>query len=196
MKEIHDSKNLLRARMRILRKAVSKEDRAAAGLRLAGNLATCDMVAGAIENKRIFCLYLATVNEIPLDAFIAILQEKEIPMVVPFWNGCTKSYSLAAYTANTKMIAGPMGIPEPRPEDRIPVPFEDIGVWIVPGLAFTLEGARLGYGGGWYDRMMLKASPESKKIGVCYDFQIAASIPSEPHDLAVDAIATDRTYGK
>lgn len=196
MEETHNLKNVLRARMRTLRKEVAKEDRSAAGLKLAENLESCNMILKAVERKQIFCLYLATVNEIPLDAFIALLWKKGIPVAVPFWDGASKSYSLAAYTSNTKMIAGPMGISEPHPEDRKCIPFENVGVWIVPGLAFTPEGARLGYGGGWYDRMMLKASPESKKIGVCYDFQIVDSIPSEPHDLAVDAIATDRPYGK
>lgn len=68
---------------------------------------------------------------------------------------------------------------------------QDVAVWIVPGLAFTSDGKRLGYGGGWYDRLLTQAAAGSVKLGVAHGFQIAADLPSEPHDIPLDRIISD-----
>ena len=53
----------------------------------------------------------------------------------------------------------------------------------MPGLAFTRTGARLGYGGGWYDRLLAAADPSAVLLGVAYPFQMVEDLPSEPHDI-------------
>ena len=63
---------------------------------------------------------------------------------------------------------------------------------ILPGLAFDSEGARLGQGGGWYDRALENLPAGVLCIGVCFDFQIVAAIPREPHDQNVSMIVTDK----
>ena len=92
---------------------------------------------------------------------------------------------LVAYSSETELFAGPMGILEPAPEGegRMSVAEGDVAVWIVPGLAFSRSGARLGYGGGWYDRFLAKSDPSSISLGVAYPFQIVDDLPLEPHDL-------------
>ena len=59
---------------------------------------------------------------------------------------------------------------------------------VVPGLAFDPRGARLGYGGGWYDRVLGEV-PVS--IGVCYDCQLIAHVPCEAHDQRVGFVVTE-----
>ena len=88
-----------------------------------------------------------------------------------------------------------MGILEPAPdgEELISVAEGDVSVWIVPGLAFSRSGARLGYGGGWYDRFLSKANPSSISLGVAYPFQIVADLPLEPHDIPLVDIVTIST---
>ena len=78
----------------------------------------------------------------------------------------------------------------------ISVPEDDVGptwpdVVIVPGLAFTVEGDRLGQGGGWYDRFLSNTATGCTKIGVGFDLQVIDSIPTEPHDVALDFVVTD-----
>ncbi len=58
---------------------------------------------------------------------------------------------------------------------------------IVPGLAFDAQNYRLGYGGGYYDAF-LAAHPEAYKMGVGFDFQQVATIPTESHDAQLDAV--------
>ncbi len=62
---------------------------------------------------------------------------------------------------------------------------------IVPGLAFTLAGDRLGQGGGWYDRYLAGLRPEAITIGVAFAPQIVDSLPVEPHDIRLDKVITD-----
>jgi len=60
-------------------------------------------------------------------------------------------------------------------------------------VAFDIHGNRIGYGRGYYDRLLKKMA--GVKVGVAYDFQVLEKIPSEKHDVGMDIIATD-TYLK
>ncbi|MBO1753533.1 5-formyltetrahydrofolate cyclo-ligase [Allobranchiibius sp. CTAmp26] len=63
---------------------------------------------------------------------------------------------------------------------------------IVPALAVDRRGMRLGQGGGSYDRALHRRSPGALVLAVVYDDELADVVPSEPHDLAVDAVLTPR----
>jgi 5-formyltetrahydrofolate cyclo-ligase len=64
-------------------------------------------------------------------------------------------------------------------------------VVIVPGLAFTAGGDRLGQGGGWYDRFLAGVRPDCTTIGVCFSEQVVDAIPTEGHDVVMDHVVTD-----
>ncbi|MBR5165830.1 MAG: 5-formyltetrahydrofolate cyclo-ligase [Ruminococcus sp.] len=84
---------------------------------------------------------------------------------------------------------GAYGIPEPDSSLSCP----DITartVCIVPGLAFTEKGARLGYGGGFYDRF-IAAYPEITTIALAYEAMITDSLPVQEHDMTVKLIVTE-----
>lgn len=83
---------------------------------------------------------------------------------------------------------GKFGILEPFE----PVLFnrKNIGIVLVPGIAFDRNGHRIGYGFGHYDRF-LKTLPKAIKIGLCFDFQIVDKVPHEDFDVAMDIIVTD-----
>jgi len=61
---------------------------------------------------------------------------------------------------------------------------------LVPGLAFSKDGKRLGKGGGYYDKF-LSREPEHKTIALAYDFQITEELPSAEHDQPVEYIVTE-----
>lgn len=84
------------------------------------------------------------------------------------------------------MAAGAYGINEPQ-EGAAVNPCE-IDVIIVPGVAFTVHGARMGRGKGYYDRYLSQSGFAAMKIGVCYSEQIVDDIPTEPHDMMMDAV--------
>jgi 5-formyltetrahydrofolate cyclo-ligase len=68
---------------------------------------------------------------------------------------------------------------------------EEIGAILVPGLAFTRKGHRLGRGGGFYDRYLAALPATTRKIGVCFALQLVEKIPTEAHDQRMDAVVTE-----
>lgn len=83
-----------------------------------------------------------------------------------------------------------MGIPEPVADG--PVADDKQAVVLMPGLAFTAEGDRMGYGGGFYDKF-LAAEPNHPTVALCYDFQLLDSLPTEQYDIPVDLVLTGDT---
>jgi 5-formyltetrahydrofolate cyclo-ligase len=62
---------------------------------------------------------------------------------------------------------------------------------VVPGLAFTGDGRRLGQGGGWYDRFLPRRRADCTTIGVCFAPQLVDHLPTDEHDVTLDAVITD-----
>ena len=77
------------------------------------------------------------------------------------------------------------------PEDDPPPDPKLVDVVIVPGLAFTRRGDRLGQGGGWYDRFLTEVRPDCVTIGVGFEPQIVSALPTESHDVRIDRVVTD-----
>jgi 5-formyltetrahydrofolate cyclo-ligase len=85
------------------------------------------------------------------------------------------------------IMPGKFGISEPLATCET-IPMDDFDLVLVPGMAFDLNGHRLGRGRGFYDRILSAAS--GIKCGVAYDFQLLEKIPTEPHDARVNFIFT------
>ena len=85
---------------------------------------------------------------------------------------------------------GHLGIPEPRP-DCAPVALERIDWVLVPGIAFDPAGNRLGYGGGYYDRLLPRLARGVPRIAGAFEAQVVMAVPTAPHDIGVDCIATE-----
>ena len=85
-----------------------------------------------------------------------------------------------------ELIPGFMDIPEP-PEEAPEVSC-DGALCVVPGLAFSRGGHRVGYGGGYYDRFLV--SHETVSVGLCFDEFLFDDVPAMEHDRRVDIIVT------
>jgi 5-formyltetrahydrofolate cyclo-ligase len=81
------------------------------------------------------------------------------------------------------------GVPAPL-ATRAAVRIAAGDVVLVPGLAFTRDGARLGRGGGHYDRLLAEAKGAAITVGVAFDIQLVRELPLEPHDEGVDVVVT------
>src|SRR5690606_23423041 len=66
----------------------------------------------------------------------------------------------------------------------------DIDLVLVPGLAFDVGGGRLGYGGGYYDRLLASLPGSVPTVGVTLDELIVDAVPVEPHDVGVSHLVT------
>ncbi len=87
------------------------------------------------------------------------------------------------------LVPGPFGNAEPGGDAPAVDPAE-IDCVIVPGLAFSRDGLRLGRGGGHYDAT-LEAMPRARRIGVAFEVQVVPAVPREAHDVLLDALVTE-----
>ena len=84
------------------------------------------------------------------------------------------------------MASGVYGIIEPQAGESCRA--EDIDFMVVPGVAFSSDGRRLGRGKGYYDRYLSQEGFRAFCVGVCYACQLREDIPAEAHDKRVDAV--------
>ncbi len=89
-----------------------------------------------------------------------------------------------------ELTPGHFGIPEPR-SDGEEWPCCVIDLLVVPGVAYSEKGYRLGYGGGYYDRVLARKSPCQMAVGVAFSCQVMPEIPVEPWDRRVDLVLTE-----
>ena len=80
-------------------------------------------------------------------------------------------------------------------EPENPIKIKEVDVFLVPGLAFTASGKRLGRGGGYYDKLLSKY-PDTLKIGITFNERIMQDLPTESHDISMDYVFTNDKYYK
>jgi 5-formyltetrahydrofolate cyclo-ligase len=88
---------------------------------------------------------------------------------------------------------GKFGIWEPDMTRAALVGPEDLAVVLVPGLIFSEpNGARLGRGGGYFDRYLARTPKTTLRVGVALDWQVVSNLPTEPHDQCMNWLVTDK----
>ena len=85
----------------------------------------------------------------------------------------------------TQVELGYCNIPEPIADG--PVAEDETALVLMPGMAFTKNGDRMGYGGGFYDKFLAK-EPNHPTVALCYSFQMVESLPTAEYDIPVDCV--------
>lgn len=133
--------------------------------------------------------YAAMNGEAPVWEILAHLAELGVATALPRIAETSAPLAFHLWEPGDALIAGPHGSREP--ERSAPAVMPD--VLLVPLLAFTRDGARLGYGGGYYDRTIAALSEHSPLlIGIAYSLQEAPRLPHEPHDAHLHLIVTEK----
>lgn len=149
---------------------------------ICGRILALDEMAGA---RRVMA-FVGVRGEPDLSEVIARCRELAIDVSLPRVVGDT--ITPVALEHDTPLVVGAFGIPEATGE---PLDLATIDVILVPGLAFTAAGARLGQGGGHFDRL-LAVTGHALTVGVCFAEQLVSELPVEPHDRPVAVVVTDR----
>src|ERR1700744_1569681 len=160
-------------------------------VRMAASIELCDRLKSQMPSANKILFYAPLADE--LDVWP--LMEESIALGVicalPFFDAAKNIYGARhIQKPATEIISGKFGVREPSsacPE----IPMDQFNLVLVPGMAFDLQGNRLGRGRGFYDRLLTGVS--GIKCGVCYDGQLWPEIPTEPHDAKVDFIVTPST---
>lgn len=79
------------------------------------------------------------------------------------------------------------GVKAPKSTSKVIQP-EEVDLFIVPGLSFDKNGYRLGRGAGYYDRMLAKANPKAKSIGIIFEELMQDQLPVDDHDMKLDKV--------
>ena len=186
------NKDEIRRTMRERRRALTPEERAAASEIVCAKLASdpdISLRVDPFDRGAPVAVYLASPQEIDLSPFIRKMLESGVKVVAPRWNGETYELAVLKGLDEAHLRKGPMGMPEPIEAEIVPP--QEVGMWLVPGLAFTQSGKRLGYGGGWYDRLLAEAPKDAVKLGIAHAFQVVDDLPSELHDIRLTGVIDD-----
>jgi 5-formyltetrahydrofolate cyclo-ligase len=175
------SKTALRTHARRLLAALSPDARAAASAAICRRVAALPAWGGA----RTVAFYAAQASEPDLAGLFAIPGK-----VACFPRVSGELLEFHRCAPRDLLAAGRWNLLEPHPDCPI-VPPAKIDLFLIPGLAFTRTGGRLGRGGGYYDRFLTRIHPAATKVGICFHAQLVPALPIEAHDHEVDAVITE-----
>ena len=136
------------------------------------------------HKANVIAVVLSTPMELNTQPIIAQAWTDDKQVVVP--KIVAKQMQFVAITPQTGFVAGALNIQEP--EVGTPYPPADIDLVIVPGLAYTKQGGRLGFGAGYYDRFLSTYSGHT--VALALTPQLLESLPLEPHDQIIDQVMT------
>ncbi|SEF90380.1 5-formyltetrahydrofolate cyclo-ligase [Caloramator fervidus] len=132
-------------------------------------------------------LYYPIKNEVSTLSLIEICFNKGKKVILPKVLKDVKEILPCKINSFEDLIVGEYGILEPKTFEVIDK--NDIDIVIVPGVAFSKDGFRLGYGAGYYDRFL--CDYKGLKIGICYSFQLLDDVFQQEHDVIMNCIITE-----
>lgn len=140
-----------------------------------------------VQNATTVLAFASIRNEVRTRPMIEAMHEAGKRVALPRVVDDTLVLHLAERDA--ALVEGAFSVPEP-PQDAPRVDPSDVDLALIPALAVDPKGHRIGYGGGYYDRL-LPALRKATACAVAYDFQLIAEVPTQTFDVAVDLIVTD-----
>ncbi|MCC6216164.1 MAG: 5-formyltetrahydrofolate cyclo-ligase [Polyangiaceae bacterium] len=187
---IRQAKQALRARMRALRAALPASSLAARSERIVATLLGLREVEGA----RALAVFQAIPrkHEIQLSGLDAELRRRGKLVYYPFMDPTTDGYRTGFRRVDDPATLAERGRGFPEPQRDAPEARRgELDVVVVPALALSVAGQRIGWGAGWYDATLPDVRPPALAIGVALDFQLLGELPSTPRDVPVDYVVTD-----
>lgn len=141
-----------------------------------------------VAAAKTIALYRAVNGELSCDDIAKFFIENGKTVCFPRVKGETMDF-YEVKDLESDFSIGSYNVPEPKNNMRKVYP-SDIDLIFVPAVAYTNDGARLGQGGGYYDRYLNQygAGKKPVTVGVCYDFQMYSALPVESHDYMVDYV--------
>jgi len=142
------------------------------------------------QTARTVHAYIAWRSEVDNHSLIKEMLQEDRRVVVPVVDLTTRTLRHSQIEQFEDLAPRTFGILEPPPERFQPAALGEIDLIIVPGIAFDLNGNRIGFGGGYYDDFLRQTCV--LKIGLCFHFQIIDQIPTRAQDERVDMLITEK----
>ncbi|MEO1039947.1 MAG: 5-formyltetrahydrofolate cyclo-ligase [Pseudomonadota bacterium] len=134
--------------------------------------------------------YRAIGSELDPSALMETFALEQARLCLPAVTGPDAPLQFRAWSPGDELVRGAFGVEEARSEASVLTP----SLVLVPLVAFDASGGRLGYGAGYYDRTLaaLSANGPVTAVGLAYAAQEVRRIPAGAHDVALDAVVTER----
>lgn len=157
-------------------------------------LASAQMWAHLLEEPRFqqartLHLFLGTPHEPDTLSWIPELQRHGKALFAPRVLPGTPLLEHLRVSPETSLRPGAFGILEPEGLPEPPEVLQQLDLILIPGVAFDQRGNRLGYGKGYYDRFLSQSG--ALRLGVGFDLQQVAEVPTEPHDLPMHGLLSE-----
>lgn len=146
--------------------------------------------SGLWENAETIAVYLSVGNEWDTRKIVEKAWADGKRVAVPKTIPDTKEMIFYALENWSQTVPAPFNLEEPNVEDTVPVTKDEIELMIVPGLVFTKEGYRIGFGGGYYDRYL--AGFIHPTASLVHTNQLTESFYIEPFDIPVNYLITEQ----
>jgi len=140
------------------------------------------------QNANVVLGYAATGRELSVTPLLCDALEKGKSLYLPRCTDPNGSMKFVRVRTLSELSIGMYGIPEPTGTECLNG-FPKNAVILVPGLAFSPKGGRLGQGKGYYDRFLSKNDAIS--VGICYNQSVLCTLPCEEHDVSVRYLVTE-----
>lgn len=136
-------------------------------------------------------IYASFRSEVETDHLIPLIIKTGKRLALPITDITSKTLILCEVKKGLEeLFPSTYGIREPRMQRDLLIPPDEIDLFIVPGVAFDTSGTRLGYGGGYYDRLLSKHK-EKTIFALAFEKQIASRLPYDSFDIRVKKIFTE-----
>jgi 5-formyltetrahydrofolate cyclo-ligase len=184
---MREAKRAIRARVLRARDAIPADLRVSKSSAIAAALAARDDFASAGT----LLLTLPFGSEWDTRPLIQAALKRGKRIALPRVNAGSRMLDLCAVTdVANDAVSGFRGISEPGAHCEL-LPVGAIDWVLVPGVAFDPEGHRIGYGGGYYDRLLALLPSNARRVAGAFEVQVVDRVPAAAHDLAIDALVTE-----
>ena len=146
------------------------------------------------KQSKVIFIYMDFKNEVMTSDLIKHMLSEKKRVVVPYTDTISTVLIPSEITGESDLKLNSFGYSEPKKVS--PVNIEEIDLVIVPGLVFDKNLNRIGFGKGYYDRILNKLKASARKVAVAHDFQVLEEIPAEEHDVKMDMIITEKSIMK
>ena len=185
--DLKAAKKALRERIIAQRDAMSAADRAVRS----GAIARTLLASTGYRDAKVVAAYASFGSELDTSAFLLQCLADGKHLLLPRIDKANRRLELHRVSdLGQDLVAGVWGIREPAAHcPRFDA--EQAGFVLVPGVAFTRRGERLGYGGGYYDRLLIKV-PLARRVAAGFTNQLVDMLPADEHDQRVHAVVTEQ----
>lgn len=185
--DIRFAKKQLRTLILQKRDALPKDEWAKKSKEILNNLISLKEIAVS-KNIFIFINFRSEVDTKPIIEFFLSIDKN---VIVPYTDIENKRLKLFYLNSFDELREGSYGILEPDPAIAKEVDLKDVDLVIIPGSVFDKTGGRMGYGGGFYDRLLPNLRSDVKILAIAFELQIVDEVPMGYYDRRVNIIVTE-----